>query len=93
MCVYAGDPGNPEKMTTRGPYFMFYDPYITNDDIRGKSEGPFVNNSGNSALGKRKRPFGDIGRPASEMEEAKIIEADRELLKRLGEYKAYFELN
>lgn len=93
MRIYSGVLGNPEVMTMSGPHYMFYALYLTNDDIGGQSEGPFVDNAGNSLLGERKGPFGYIIMPAGEMEKAKIIEANRELLKRLGEYKAYFRLN
>jgi hypothetical protein len=73
---------------------MFYAPYLNNDEIGGdKVNGPFVNNPDNSVLGDKKGPYGFIIMPAGEMEQAKIVKAGSDLLKRLVAYKPYFKVN
>jgi len=42
-------------------------------------------------LGERKGPHGYIILPATEAAKAKIVEENKELLKRLVAYKAYFK--
>ena len=95
MRTYTGTPASKEVMTMNMPHYMFYAPYITNDDIgnipNGKADGPVVINPDDLLLGTRKGPFGYIILPAGETERAKIIAANGYLLKRLIAYKPYFK--
>ena len=78
------------------PHYMFYAPYLTNADIgntpTAESRGPVIVNGGSTILGERKGPFGYIILPVGAMEKAKIIDDNKELLKRLIDYKPYFKI-
>jgi hypothetical protein len=65
---------------------MFYAPYLKASDIGGNSDsgGPFVIGEGN--------PQGYIILPAGKTETAQIVAENKNLLKRLSEYKSYFEV-
>ncbi len=95
MRTYPGDPDKHNVMTMNGPHYMFYAPYLTNEDIGnipdGKADGPVVINPGATLLGKRKGPYGYIILLAGETEKAKIIATNKELLKQLIAYKPYFK--
>lgn len=94
MRVYPSVPPNNQVVTASMPHYMFYAPYMNNNDIGGDlTNGPFVNNPGNSVLGDKKGPYGFIIEPAGEMEAAKIVKAESDLLKRLVAYKSYFKVN
>ena len=91
MRAYPNNPGNDNVITVNMPHYMFYAPYITNADIGGsQQERPVLVNAGAALLGERKGPFGYIIVPAGETEMAKIINENKELLKRLSAYKPYF---
>ena len=91
MRVYPGYPPNNQVMTMSMPHYMFYAPYLNNSDIGGDTtNGPFVNNPDNAVLGDRKGPYGFIILPAGKSEQAQIVKAGSDLLKRLAAYKPYF---
>jgi hypothetical protein len=95
MRVYPGKPDHHDVMTMNMPHYMFYAPYLTNTDIgnipNGQAEGPVVINPGAMWLGERKSPYGFIILLAGAPEKAKIINDNKELLKRLIAYKPYFK--
>jgi hypothetical protein len=86
MRVFIGTPGNLKVESFSMPHYMFYAPYLTPADIGGNSDsgGPMV-------LGE-KNPHGYIILPAGKTEKAEIVEENKDLLKRLTEYKSYFEI-
>jgi len=93
MRVYPGLPPNNQIMTMSMPHYMFYAPYLNNSDIGGDTtNGPFVNNPDNAVLGDRKGPYGFIIMPAGKSEQAEIVKAGSELLKRLAAYKPYYKI-
>jgi hypothetical protein len=95
MRAYPGTPADQRVMTMSMPHYMFYAPYLTNTDLGnipdGKADGPFIVNPGDVVLGARKGPYGYIIVPAGEKEQAKIVAANKDLLKRLIAYKLYFK--
>ena len=92
MRSYPGKPDNTNIRTMSMPHFMFYAPYLTNADIGGSNDWPLLINAGAMWLGERKGPFGYIIVPAGEAEAAKILNENKELLKRLSTYKTYFTI-
>jgi hypothetical protein len=86
MRVFVGEPGHLSVVSFSMPHYMFYAPYLTAADIGGNSDsgGPMV-------LGE-KNPHGYIILPAGKTEKAQIIAENKNLLKRLTEYKSYFEV-
>ena len=94
MRVYPGNPPNNQVMTMSMPHYMFYAPYMNNTDIGGDTtNGPFVNNPDNAVLGDRKGPYGFIILPAGKSEQAEIVKANSDLLRRLAAYKSYYKIN
>jgi hypothetical protein len=85
MRVYDGS--SPNVVTMELPHYMFYAPYLSEADIGGNSPsgGPVI-------LGDGKGPHGYIIIPAGVMEKAKITEENKELLKRLTDYRSYFKV-
>lgn len=81
--------------TTSMPHFMFYAPYLDNNDIGGGwvagGHQPFVVNS-NNVLDKAHSIFNFIILCAGETEKAKILEEDKDLIQRLAEYKSYLKI-
>jgi len=77
------------------PHYMFYAPGVDDQDVGGKWEGgrsyPFAVNSG-PLLDKEHSIYNLIIFPAGEMEKAKIIEDNKDLLRRLADYKPYFKI-
>ena len=93
MRAYPGNADNDQVITMSMPHYMFYAPYLTNKDIGGSDDGwPQVINPGALLLGARKGPFGYIILPVGEIEKAKIINDNQELLKRLKAYNPYFSI-
>jgi hypothetical protein len=96
MRTYPGKPDHHDIMTMNMPHYMFYAPYLTNTDIgnipNGEADGPIVINPGALFLGERKGPYGYIILPAGAAEKAKIINENKDLLKRLADYKSYFKV-
>jgi hypothetical protein len=96
MRTYPGMPNTHNVKTMSMPHYMFYAPYITNADIGnipdGKADGPSVGNPGTMFLGERKSPYGYTILPAGEMEAAKIIAANKDLMKRLADYRPYLKV-
>jgi hypothetical protein len=93
MRGYPGGPTNTQIMTMSMPHYMFYAPYMNNSDIGGDpNQGPFVNNPDNTIIGDKKGPYGYIILPAGEAEQAKIVNASSDLLKRLVAYKSYYKI-
>lgn len=92
MRTYPATPAEHKVLTMQMPHYMFYAPYLTNDDIgnipNGQADGPFLVNPEAMFLGKRKAPYGYIIVPAGEKERAKIVADNKVLLKRLADYKA-----
>ncbi len=77
------------------PHYMFYAPGVENKDIGGAWDGghsPFAVNSGDF-LDKEHSIFNLIILPAGEVEKAKIIEENKNLLERLVAYKPYFKID
>lgn len=78
------------------PHYMFYAPYLGDADIGGGwitgGHQPFIISTGD-ALDKAHSIFNYIGIAAGETEKAKIIEDNRELLKRLAAYKPYLRVD
>ncbi len=68
------------------PHYMFYAPYLKEADIGGNSDsgGPMV-------LGEN-NPKGYTILPAGTTEKGQIVAENKNLLKRLSEYKSYFEI-
>lgn len=96
MRTYNGTPADHNVMTMNMPHYMIDAPYLTNADIGnipdGQANGPVVINPGALFLGKRKSPYGYIILPVGATEKAKIINENKELLKRLVAYKSYFKV-
>jgi hypothetical protein len=93
MRVYPSVPPDNQVITASMPHYMFYAPYLNNDDIGGdKKNGPFVNNPGNAVLGDKKGPYGFMIMPAGKAEQAQIVKDNADLLKRLVAYKSYFKV-
>ena len=88
--VYDGDGIVNQVM----PHYMFYAPGVDNEDIGGKWDGhsPFAIGTGD-VLDKKNSIFNFIILPAGDMEKAGIIEANKDLLRRLAEYKPYLKIN
>ena len=95
MRVYPSTPDVKTPVTVSMPHYMFYAPYVTFSDVGCKpdaKEGLMMVNPGEWVLGKRKGPHGYLIVPASEAEKAKILVENKELLKRLAEYKPYLKV-
>jgi len=96
MRTYYGTPADHNVMTMNMPHYMIDAPYLTNADIGnipdGQANGPVVINPGALFLGKRKSPYGYLILPVGATEKAKIINENKELLKRLVAYKSYFKV-
>jgi len=80
-------------VTVNLPHYMFYAPYLTDTDIGGEpgTQSPGIFNPGDGVLGAGKSPFNYIVLPAGAAETAKILEENKELLKRLIDYKSWFK--
>ncbi|HLY69652.1 MAG TPA: hypothetical protein VKR53_07975 [Puia sp.] len=76
------------------PHYMFYAPGVDNGDIGGEwdGHGPFAIGTGD-ALDKKNSIFNFIIIPAGDAEKARIVEANKDLLRRLAEYKPYLKIN
>ncbi len=76
------------------PHYMFYAPRVDNKDIGGiwDAHSPYAINSGN-ILDKEHSIFNYIILPAGDTEKARIIEENKDLLRRLEEYKAYLRVD
>ena len=95
MRVYPTTPDNKVAVTISMPHYMFYAPYVTFSDVGIKpdaTEGPMMVNPGEWVLGERKGPYGYIIVPANETEKIKIVNDNKDLLKRLADYKSYFKI-
>jgi hypothetical protein len=86
MRVFIGPPDSLHVTSFIMPHYMFYAPYLKASDIGGNSDsgGPIVIGEGN--------PQGYIILPAGKTETAQIVAENKNLLKRLSEYKSYFEV-
>lgn len=87
-------PGTKEIVSMHLPHYMFYAPYLTNEDVGGKpaSEHPVVFSPSENVLGVGKSPFNYMVLPAGKTETARIIEENKSLLKRLAMYKPYLKV-
>jgi len=78
------------------PHYMFYAPYLTNDDIGnipdGQADFPVLVHPEAMFLGERKAPYGYIIVPKGEKERAKIVADNKALLKRLADYRSYMKI-
>jgi len=96
MRTYPAKPDQHEVMTMEMPHYMFYAPYLTNDDIGnipdGQADFPLLVNPEAMFLGKRKAPYGYIIVPKGEKERAKIVADNKELLKQLADYRPYLKV-
>jgi hypothetical protein len=96
MRVYTGKPGDENVMTMNMPHYMFYAPYITDQDvgtIPSSPNGPWLSNPGSAVLGERKGPHGFFIVPAGEAATAKILADGKDLLRRLADYSPYFKVD
>ncbi|HEY1870515.1 MAG TPA: hypothetical protein VGG71_05615 [Chitinophagaceae bacterium] len=96
MRIYPSTPDNKTIITVSMPHYMFYAPYVTFSDVGIKpdaTEGPMMVNPGEWVLGERKGPFGYIIVPANEAMKTKILNDNKDLLKRLADYKSYFKIS
>jgi hypothetical protein len=95
MRTYPAKPDQHNVMTMHMPHYMFYAPYLTNDDIGnipdGQADFPLLVNPEAMFLGKRKAPYGYIIVPAGEKERAKIVADNKVLLTRLADYRSYLK--
>jgi hypothetical protein len=75
------------------PHYMFYAPYVENIDIGAvwDAHSPFAINSG-TILDKEHSIFNYIILPAGDTEKAKIIEENKDLLRRLAAYQSCLEI-
>jgi hypothetical protein len=77
------------------PHYMFYAPYLDDHDIGGVwvsgGHSPFTVNSG-KALDKEHSIFNYIIIAAGETEKDKILEDNKDLIKRLAEYKPFLKI-
>lgn len=79
-----------QKVVTMSvPHYMFYAPYLTAADLGCSAKG----DSGPVILGDGKSPHGFALMFTRGEEKAKILEENKQLIKRLGEYKAYFKVD
>ena len=87
-------PGTKEIVNMVMPHFMFYAPRVDNTDIGGvwDAHSPFAINSG-EILDKEHSIFNYIILPAGDTEKAMIVEASKDLLRRLAEYKPYLKVD
>ena len=76
------------------PHYMFYAPRVDNTDIGGEwdAHSPYAINSG-KILDKENSIFNYIILPAGDTEKARIIEENKDLLRRLAEYKPYLKVD
>ena len=76
------------------PHYMFYAPYVDDSDIGGRwatgGHQPFVAGTGN-VLDKKYSIFNYIIIAAGETEKARIIEEEKNLIKKMGEYKSFLK--
>jgi hypothetical protein len=95
MRTYPGTPASNKVLTMKMPHYMFYAPYMTNTDIgnipNGEADGPMLVHPESLFLGEKKAPYGYIIVPAGEKERATIIAENKDLLKRLGDYRAFLK--
>jgi hypothetical protein len=91
--------GGPEKYTVETmnmPHFMPYEPYLTNEGVSaiagGHSGPPYVGNAAPSELGAKNNPLVYLLIPLGETETEKVVQENKELLKRLVAYKSCFEI-
>jgi hypothetical protein len=92
MRVYPGMPDDKTIVTVSAPHYMFYAPYVADEDLGLKPgiPGPVLNSPDQQVFGKHGAPYGYIIMFASEKETA-IIERDgQDLMKRLYAYKPWF---
>jgi len=96
MRTYTGAANNNNVMTMQMPHYMFYAPYITNADIgnipNGRADGPVVNNPEAPIFGEKNSPYAYIILLAGQKEAAKIIDQGKDLVKRLGDYRAFMKV-
>lgn len=87
-------PGKKVIVNIQGPHYMFYAPYMTNADIGGlpNSQHPVLVNPTEQVLGNGKSPYNFIIISVGEMEKAKIIEENKDLLDRLIAFKSYYKV-
>jgi hypothetical protein len=94
MRVFPGNPDIKEPISISMPHYMFYAPYLTEENARYKpgTDGLMLANPDNAILGDGKGPYGYVIVPASESEKAVIVADGKDLLARLSAYKPYFKL-
>jgi hypothetical protein len=93
MRTYPGKPDNDTAMTMSMPHFMIYAPYITSADIgTNEDEWPILVHPESLFLGETKAPYGYIIMPADKTERTKIVNENKDLLKRLSDYRPYLSI-
>lgn len=87
-------PGTKEVVSFVMPHYMFYAPNVTNAEIGGlpDSQHPFLLD-GDKALNDGHAIFNYIILPAGEAEKNKIVEENKELLKRLVDFKSSLKVD
>ena len=96
MRWYVGGPDKFSVLTMNMPHMMPYEPYLSEEDVSaipgGHSGSPYVGNATPSVLGAKNNPFTYLIIPLGEVETAKIVRENKELLGRLVAYKSYFKI-
>ncbi len=93
MRTYPGKPDNDTAMTMSMPHFMFYAPYITSADIGTNEDAwPILVHPEAMFLGETKAPYGYLIFPADKTVKAKIVNDNKDLLKRLSDYRPYLSI-
>jgi len=95
MRWYVGPPDKYTVATMNMPHYMPYAPYLTNEAIcnvpGGHAGSPFVGNAAPLVLGAKNNPFVYLILPLGEKETAKIVQDNKDLLKRLAGYLPYLK--
>lgn len=95
MRVYtSNDPDNDHVASVSMPHYMYYVPYLSYADLgidSSSAQEPFLVNPDAMVLGGA-GPYEYLITPLNEAEMAKIRESGQTLLKRLEEYKPYFNV-
>jgi hypothetical protein len=92
--IYPGlMPTIKQPVTMHMPHYMIYAPYMLDENKRYKpgTDGMIVTTPDNAIMGEGKGPYNYIILPATDKEKEIILEDNKDLLKRLVAFKAYFK--
>lgn len=91
MRIYTGQADNNTVVTMTMPHYMFYAPYVTESDIGTNTDHwPVLVHPEEVFLGKGKGPYNYIIFAADKSQTEDIVNSDKQLMKRLADYKPYF---